>query len=84
MPFALCALLFRNHEKIRFHEHHPEYRGYWSADSGNDANTTPTTYDNHNSFRLPEHDASDEPRTLQVRGVAGGGDYAGCGRCRCY
>lgn len=56
-------------EQIRFHEHHPEYGDYWSPDTGNDTDTTPTTYDKPNSERLPEQDASDEPRTLQVGGA---------------
>lgn len=52
--------------QIRFHEHHPEYKDYWSPETVNDTDTTPTTYDKPNSERLPEQDASDEPRTLQV------------------
>lgn len=66
-PFVSCPLLFGQHEQIRFHEHHPEYGDYWSPDTGNDADTTPATYDKPNSERLPEQDAHDEPRILQVR-----------------
>lgn len=75
LPFPLFFFFFspkKHDEQIRFHEHHPEYGDYWSPDTGNDTDTTPTTYDKPNSERLPQQDASDEPRTLQVRGARGG------------
>lgn len=52
--------------KIRFHQHHPEYEDYWSPDTVNTNDTSGELGDTPTPQKLPTHDGSDEPRTLQV------------------